>query len=67
MKRLENNNTSYGKMHKCLHWLLALNIGTTLVLSAGMAGLTDAQKEVEPGDHAFKRDARAEDWQWIDR
>ena len=44
---------AYGKGHKLLHWLLALNIGATLIFSAGMANLSDAQKEIEYGDHAF--------------
>jgi cytochrome b561 len=31
MNNLQNNNPGYGKVHKLLHWLLALNIGATLI------------------------------------
>lgn len=53
MKTSDSSNSGYGKMHKLLHWLLAINIGATLVFSAGMASLTDTQKEIEFGNHAF--------------
>lgn len=49
----EAGTNSHGKVAKLLHWLLALNIGATLVFSAGMADLSDARKEIEYGDHAF--------------
>ena len=41
----------YGKVHKLLHWLLAINISATLIFSIGMASLTDAEKAVEYGQH----------------
>ncbi len=53
MSTLNGPVDAYGKVHKLLHWLLALNIGATLIFSAGMASLSDAQKEIEYGDHAF--------------
>lgn len=43
----------YGKVHKLLHWLLAINISATLVFSIGMAGLTDVEKAVEYGQHGL--------------
>jgi cytochrome b561 len=58
-KRLELFNerpnrkvVGYDKAHKLLHWLLALNIGATMILSYGMPDLTDAQKSIEYGNHA---------------
>lgn len=42
----------YGKVAKTLHWLLALNIGATLIFSYGLSDLTDELKAVEYGNHA---------------
>lgn len=43
----------YGRVHKLLHWLLAINIGATLIFSIGMASLPDAAKAVEYGQHGL--------------
>ncbi len=43
---------SYGRVDKILHWLIALNIGVTLIFSPGMASLTDQEKLIQYGDHA---------------
>lgn len=48
----EKQQISYGKVAKFLHWLLALNIGATLIFSYGMSDLTDVEKAVEYGNHA---------------
>ncbi len=42
----------YGTVDKILHWLIAINIGATLIFSPGMASLTNQEKLVEYGDHA---------------
>ena len=42
----------YGKVYKTLHWLLALNIGLTMIFSFGMSDLSDAEKLVEFPKHA---------------
>eukprot|EP00435_Cladocopium_sp_Y103_P078176 s1_g1915.t1 len=43
---------SYGRVDKILHWLIAFNIGATLIFSPGMASLTDQEKLIQYGDHA---------------
>lgn len=45
-------NKGYGKVYKTLHWLLALNIGLTLVFSFGMSDLPDSEKLTEFPKHA---------------
>jgi len=42
----------YGKVYKTLHWLLALNIGLTMIFSFGMSDLPDTEKLVEFPKHA---------------
>jgi len=44
--------TQSGKVHKTLHWLIALNIGATLIFSYGMSDLSNELKAVEYGNHA---------------
>jgi cytochrome b561 len=45
--------TSYGKFDKFIHWLMALNIGLTLIFSRGMSSLPDAERVLEYGDHGM--------------
>lgn len=52
LEEMANPSGQYGKVDKILHWLIALNIGATLIFSPGMASLTDQEKLVEYGDHA---------------
>lgn len=42
----------YGKVYKTLHWLLALNIGLTMIFSFGMSDLLDSEKVAEFPRHA---------------
>ncbi len=42
----------YGKVYKTLHWLLALNIGLTMIFSFGMSDLPDSEKLLEFPRHA---------------
>lgn len=44
---------TYGKVDKLLHWLIAFNMGATLIFSPGMASLSDELKAVQYGDHAM--------------
>jgi cytochrome b561 len=41
----------YGKFDRFIHWLMAINIGLTLVFARGMSSLPDEAKLVEYGEH----------------
>ncbi len=43
----------YGAVDKFIHWLMAINITATLVFSYGMSSLSQAEKQVEYGDHGL--------------
>lgn len=43
----------YGKFDRFIHWLMALNIGLTLVFAKGMSTLPDDHKLIEYGDHGL--------------
>jgi cytochrome b561 len=43
----------YGKFDRFIHWLMALNIGLTLIFSRGMSSLPDAERVHEYGDHGL--------------
>ncbi len=43
----------YGRFDKFIHWLMALNIGLTLVFAKGMSSLPDEERLLEYGDHAM--------------
>ncbi len=47
-----SDKTAYGKFDKFIHWLMAINIGLTLVFSKGMTSLPDAERFAEYTDHA---------------
>lgn len=47
------NTTTYNKVDKFLHWLIAINLTATLIFANGMSSLTDEQKLVEYGDHGL--------------
>jgi cytochrome b561 len=48
-----SGKTSYGKFDKFIHWLMAINIGLTLIFSRGMSSLPDDLRVVEYGDHGM--------------
>ena len=43
----------YGKFDRFIHWLMAINIGLTLIFSKGMSTLPDELKIHEYGDHGL--------------
>ena len=43
----------YGRFDKFIHWLMALNIGATLIAARGMSSLPDAERVHEYGDHGL--------------
>ncbi|NKI15919.1 cytochrome b [Spongiibacter sp. KMU-166] len=46
-----DNTSTYGKFDKFIHWLMALNIFATLILSYGMSDLPEPLKPEEYGGH----------------
>ena len=45
--------TGYGKFDKFLHWLMAINVGLTLIFARGMSSLPDDLRVIEYGDHGM--------------
>ncbi|MEH6345257.1 MAG: cytochrome b [Bermanella sp.] len=45
------SSTTYGRVDKFLHWLIALNITATLIAAFGMSDLDALHKIEEYGDH----------------
>jgi cytochrome b561 len=43
----------YGKFDRFIHWLMAINIGLTLIFSKGMSTLPDDERIIEYGDHGM--------------
>ena len=46
-------NLNYGRFDRFIHWLMAINIGLTLVFAKGMSSLPDAERVLEYGDHGM--------------
>lgn len=43
----------YGKFDRFIHWLMAINIGLTLVFAKGMSSLPEEERLIEYGDHGL--------------
>ena len=43
----------YGRFDRFIHWLMAINIGLTLVFARGMSTLPDEHRVIEYGDHGM--------------
>ncbi len=43
----------YGRFDRFIHWLMAINIGLTLVFARGMSTLPDDERILEYGDHGM--------------
>lgn len=47
------NKPDYDRFDRFIHWLMALNIGLTLVFARGMSSLPDQARVEEYGDHGM--------------
>jgi cytochrome b561 len=50
---IRSEKVDYGRFDKFIHWLMAINIGLTLVFAKGMSSLPDEHRLLEYGDHGM--------------